>query len=39
MVTEEVGVGPADKKMGAEGSFYMHRAHDLWLASLRFTSE
>ncbi len=39
VVTEEVGVGPSDKKMGPEGSFYMHRAHDLWLASLRYTSE
>ena len=38
-VTEEVGVGPADQKLGAEGSFYMHRAHDLWLASLRYASE
>ncbi|WP_353068028.1 SRPBCC family protein [Tunturibacter empetritectus] len=38
-VTEEVGVGPADKKLGTEGSFYMHRAHDLWLASLRYASE
>ncbi len=38
-VTEEVGIGPADKKSGAEGSFYMHRAHDLWLASLRYASE
>ena len=38
-VTEEVGVGPDDRKTGDEGSFYMHRAHDLWLASLRFASE
>ena len=38
-VTEEVGVGPADKKLGTEGSSYMHRAHDLWLASLRYASE
>lgn len=33
------GVGPEDKKLGMEGSFYMHRAHDLWLASLRYASE
>ena len=39
VVTEEVGVGAADQKLGAEGSFSMHRAHDLWLASLRYTSE
>lgn len=39
VVTEEVGVGPADKKMGAAGSYAMHRAHDLWLASLSYTSE
>lgn len=39
VVTEEVGVGLADKKLGAEGGFYMHRAHDLWLASLRYASE
>lgn len=38
-VTEEVGVGSADQKLGAQGSFYMHRAHDLWLASLRYASE
>ncbi len=38
-ITEEVGVGPEDVRTGPEGSFYMHRAHDLWLASLRFASE
>lgn len=39
VVTEEVGVGPEDKRLAVEGSFYMHRAHDLWLASLRYASE
>lgn len=39
VVTEEVGIGPADRAVGANGGRMMHRAHDLWLASLRYASE
>ena len=39
VITEETGVGPGDVKDPAGGSHIMHRAHDLWLASLKWTSE
>ena len=39
VVTEESGVGPNDVKTPEANSKLVHRAHDLWLASLRWTSE
>lgn len=39
VITEETGIGPGDVKDPAGGSHIMHRAHDLWLASLKWTSE
>ena len=39
VVTEETGIGPGDIKDPVAGSHIMHRAHDLWLASLKWTSE
>ena len=37
--TEESGITAGDAKSTAEGNTLMHRAHDLWLASLKWTSE
>ena len=39
VITEETGVGPEDAKSPESGSRVMHRAHDLWLASLKWVSE
>ena len=39
VTTEETGIGPDDVKAPEAGSRMVHRAHDLWLASLRWTSE
>ena len=39
VTTEETGVGPNDVKTPEAVSRLVHRAHDLWLASLRWTSE
>ncbi len=39
VVTEETGIGPNDIKLGPAGDNFMHRAHDLWLASLKWTAE
>ncbi len=39
VVTEETGIGPNDIKGGPAGDNTMHRAHDLLLASLKWTSE
>ena len=39
VVTEETGVGADDRKDTQSSSRFMHRAHDLWLASLRWKSE
>ena len=39
VVTEETGISPNDIKNPEFASRFMHRAHDLWLASLRWTSE
>ena len=39
VVTEETGIGPGDIKNAAKGSHIMHKAHELWLESLKYTSE
>ena len=39
VVTEETGIGPGDVKDPAAGSHLMHKAHELWLDSLRYASE
>ncbi len=39
VITEESGIGPDDIKDPQTISHFMHRAHDLWLASLKWTSE
>ena len=39
VLTEETGIGPNDIKAPESNSRLVHRAHDLWLASLRWTSE
>lgn len=39
VITEETGIGPGDRKDPAAGSHLMHKAHELWLDSLRYVSE
>lgn len=39
VITEETGIGPGDRKDPAAGSHLMHKAHELWLNSLRYISE
>ena len=39
VITEETGIGPGDLKNPAAGSHLMHKAHELWLDSLRYISE
>ena len=39
VVTEETGISADDVKRVAAGDTTMHRAHDLWLASLKWASE
>ncbi len=39
VITEETGIGPNDIKDPQTNSRLMHRAHDLWLASLRWAAE
>ncbi len=39
VVTEETGIGPGDIADPAKGSHLMHKAHELWLDSLRYTAE
>ena len=39
VITEETGIGPGDRKDAAAGSHLMHKAHELWLDSLRYVSE
>ena len=39
VITEETGIGPNDVKTPTANSRLMHREHDLWLASLQWTSE
>ena len=39
VITEESGITAEDARQAALGNTLMHRAHDLWLAGLRFTAE
>ena len=39
VITEETGIGPGDRKDPTSGSHLMHKAHELWLDSLRYISE
>lgn len=39
VVTEETGIGPNDAKDPQAGSHVMHKAHELWLASLQWAAE
>lgn len=39
VITEETGIGPGDLKDPRSGSHLMHKAHELWLDSLKYTSE
>ncbi len=39
VITEETGIGPGDIKDPASGSHLMHKAHELWLNSLKYASE
>ena len=39
VITEETGIGPGDHENPAAGSHLMHKAHELWLESLRYISE
>ncbi len=39
VTTEETGIGPGDVKDPAAGSHLMHKAHELWLDSLRYAAE
>lgn len=39
VITEETGIGPNDRKDPQAASRLMHKAHDLWLASLRWSAE
>ena len=39
VITEETGVGPGDRKDPDAGSHLMHKAHELWLESLKYISE
>ena len=39
VITEETGIGPGDRKDPISGSHLMHKAHELWLDSLRYVSE
>ena len=39
VITEETGIGPGDRKDPSAGSHLMHKAHELWLDSLRYISE
>ena len=39
VITEETGIGPGDREDPASGSHLMHKAHELWLDSLRYISE
>lgn len=39
VITEETGIGLGDRKDPAAGSHLMHKAHELWLDSLRYVSE
>ncbi len=39
VITEETGIGPGDLADPAKGSHLMHKAHELWLDSLRYAAE
>ena len=39
VITEESGIGANDVRAPESNSRLVHKAHDLWLASLRWTSE
>ena len=39
VITEETGIGPGDIKDPSKGSHLMHKAHELWLNSLKYTTE
>ncbi len=39
VITEETGIGPGDVKDPPTGSHLMHKAHELWLDGLKYTSE
>ncbi len=39
VVTEETGISANDVKDPAFASHFMHKAHDLWLAGLKYASE
>ena len=39
VITEETGIGPGDRNDPVGGSHLMHKAHELWLDSLRYISE
>ena len=39
VITEESGIGPNDRKSPVTGSRLMHKAHELWLDSLKWKSE
>ena len=39
VITEETGVGPGDRKDPTAVSHLMHKAHELWLESLKYISE
>ncbi len=39
VVTEETGIGPGGRKDPAAASNFMHKAHELWLDSLKYVSE
>lgn len=39
VITEESGITTEDARLARAGDTFMHRAHDLWLASLKWTSE
>ena len=39
VITEETGIGPGDRRNPSAASHLMHKAHELWLSSLRYASE
>ena len=39
VVTEETGISANDRRDPSAASHLMHKAHELWLESLRYTSE
>ena len=39
VITEETGIGPGDRTDPIASSHLMHKAHELWLNSLKYVSE